>query len=144
MSHALARSTYRPGGAWFICDRCSQRFRRAEMFTEWDGLKVDALCLDPRPPQMTPPDIYPEGVPFVDARPPADAGDALMDDSTLAPVTGGITITTGQSPQYRARGQTPLQPGDYAPQDFLPSPVPANSVNLVQDDKELKTGPVFP
>lgn len=72
------RDHYRPGGAYFYCDRCSQRHRRSEMFVEWDGLRVDAKCLDPRPPQMTPPDVYPEGIPFPDARPPNDNAGAVI------------------------------------------------------------------
>ena len=47
------------GDAWFICDRCGQRHRRSRMLVEWDNLRVDAKCLDPRPPQMEPPDVYP-------------------------------------------------------------------------------------
>ena len=64
--------TYIAGNPWFICDRCGQKYRRAQMRREWSGLIVDAQCLDPRPPEMTPPDIYPEGMPVRDPRPPQD------------------------------------------------------------------------
>ena len=42
------------------------------MRKEWDGLIVCPSCLDPRPPELDPPDIYPEGLPLPDSRPPQD------------------------------------------------------------------------
>lgn len=95
--HYSGSDTYRPGNAWFICDRCGQRHRRSAMLTEWDNLKVDIACLDPRPPQMDPPDVYPEGMPFMDARPPQDNSDRLMDDTELRSTVGGIRIALGGS-----------------------------------------------
>ena len=65
------------------------------MQTEWDGLKVDPRCLDPRPPQMMPPNVYPEGIPFRDARPPNDLPDRLQDDTILVSVVGGIIASNG-------------------------------------------------
>ncbi len=109
---ALFRNdTYVAGNAWFICDRCGGRYRRSAMITEWDGLKVDARCLDPRPPQMIPPVIYPEGLPFYDARSPQDNPDRMQDDTYLQPTVGGINITIGQ---YNNLG-----PGALSPQDIL-------------------------
>lgn len=103
--------TYRPGNAWFICDRCSQRHRRSAMLTEWTGLKVDAKCLDPRPPQMTPPDVYPEGIPFADARMPQDNPDRLTDDTALQSVSGGIGVQFGQSmPAGQNQGPGAISP----------------------------------
>ncbi len=86
---------YRGGNAYYTCDRCSQRHRRSGMLTEWTGLKVDAKCIDPRPPQMSPPNIYPEGIPFYDARPPADYPDRLQDDTALHNVVGGFEVEYG-------------------------------------------------
>jgi hypothetical protein len=128
------RSWHYPGydgyrkDAYFICDRCGQRHRRSAMITEWTNLKVDRQCLDPRPPQLMPPNVYPEGIPFFDARPPQDNPDRLWDDTTLYPVTGGIAATVGQlnSPS----GQN-LGPGALSPQNF---------VETVQIPVDLSTG----
>lgn len=96
-ARGYANSDTYPGGAWFICDRCSQRRRRRDMLTEWTGLKVDAKCLDPRPPQMMPPNVYPEGIPFFDARVPQDRPDRMEDDTALQSVTGGFAVQYGRS-----------------------------------------------
>lgn len=137
MRHGLRQypnyDTYRPGNAWFICDRCGQRHRRSAMFTEWDGLKVDAKCLDPRPPQMMPPNVYPEGIPFYDARPPQDQPDRLVDDTTLYAIVGGIAATTGlyASPTGQALG-----PGALSPQDIVET-VPVTSVLVLDTESGL-------
>lgn len=86
------------------------------MLTEWDGLKVDAKCLDPRPPQMIPPVIYPEGVPFVDARPPQDNADRMQDDTVLQSVTGGFIVSPPG--QLYPNGQNQL-PGALSPQNVI-------------------------
>lgn len=65
------------------------------MQVEWDNLRVCPPCLDPRPPQMQPPDVFPEGIPFFDARPPNDRPDRLEDDSSLQSVVGGIVVAIG-------------------------------------------------
>ena len=88
---------YKPGGAWFKCDVCSQRFRRTDMRVRWDNLRVDAKCNDPRPPQMSIPNVYPEGIPFPDARPPQDRPDRLEDDTSLQSVNGGFVAKLGQN-----------------------------------------------
>lgn len=88
------------------------------MLTEWTGLKVDARCLDPRPPQMEPPNVYPEGIPFLDARPPQDNGDRLQDDTALQSVTGGIKVQYGVSnPNGQNQG-----PGALSPLEFESGP----------------------
>lgn len=130
---------YRPGNAYFICDRCSGRFRRSKMLTEWTGLKVDALCLDPRPPQMQPPNIYPEGLPFFDARPPQDLPDRLQDDTSLQAVTGGIQAPYGQ---LYPNGQN-QQPGALSPLEIVETPTPQGP-NVLQDDITFITGVVNP
>jgi hypothetical protein len=109
--------TYESGNAWFICDVCGQRFRRSEMLTRWDNLKVDSKCNDPRPPQMFPPNVYPEGMPFPDARSPQDNPDRLWDDTTLASVLGGFSVTPPG--QYN-----PQAPGAISPQQITVDAVP--------------------
>lgn len=133
-----------PGGAWFTCDRCSQRVRRSAMFTEWDGLKVCAPCLDPRPPQMFPPDVYPEGLPFPDTRPPQDSPDRLVDDTILNPVAGGIQATNGLYGGYYPNGQL-APPGAMSPQPVIVDTIPPGQTGpaVLTDMKTLRTGPVF-
>lgn len=132
-SVTFTRNAYKPGGGWFVCDRCGQRHRRSQMLTEWDGLKVDKACLDPRPPTMFPPDIDPyEGMAFPDARPPQDNGDRLQDESYLTSITGGIGVTNGQIPD------NPV-PGASSPQNVLSSPVPLGP-NVLADDITIRTG----
>lgn len=66
----IEASAYVSGDPWAICDRCGERHRHSRMAKEWTGLLVcKATCLDPRPPEMTPPKIWPEGVPINDPRP---------------------------------------------------------------------------
>jgi hypothetical protein len=102
------------------------------MMTEWTGLKVDAKCLDPRPPQMTPPNIFPEGVPFVDARPPQDNSDRLQDDSSLLGGPGNQIVTTGQLVPGAS-------PGALSPQLIIGEPYVANAYTLA-DDYTIITG----
>jgi hypothetical protein len=118
--HYQNSDTYK-GGAWAICDRCSQRVRRSRLYTEWDGLKVDLKCLDPRPPQQTPPNVYPEGIPFLDARPPQDLPDRLLDETSLQSVTGGFKVSPPG--QLHPDGQNQL-PGALSPQPLIESPTP--------------------
>jgi hypothetical protein len=108
------------------------------MQAEWTGLRVCPPCLDPRPPQMSPPNVYPEGIPFYDARPPQDGPDRLQDDSYLMATMGGLDPTTGQVPLYPS-GQT-VPGGALSPQDVIPTPVPSVIVN--QDAITLISGPV--
>lgn len=126
---------YRPRDAYAICDRCGQRIRRSQMFTEWTGLKVDIRCLDPRPPQMQPPNVYPEGIPFIDARVPQDYPDRLTDDTYLQPVTGGIKAPFGVE---NAQG-----PGALSPLSIEETPLPQGPT-VLEDDVTFITGPVFP
>ncbi len=59
-----------PGNPWFICDRCSFKYRRNQQANkEWTSEIVCNACLDPRPPDMNPPRLWPEGVAIKDARP---------------------------------------------------------------------------
>ncbi len=113
------------------------------MITEWDNLKVCPPCVDPRPPQMTPPDIYPEGLPFVDARPPNDLPDALTDGTYLIAANNEVAITNGQGPYVYPSGQgSPI--GAKSPQNIVETPLPPPGPNVLEDDIIIRTGPVFP
>jgi hypothetical protein len=61
--------SYRPGGAYGICDRCGFKFRLSELRKEWTGLMVCSEDHDPRPAEHSPPRVKPEGVPLPNARP---------------------------------------------------------------------------
>jgi hypothetical protein len=74
---------------------------------------------------MTPPDVYPEGIPFYDARVPADDGDRLQDDTSLQSVPGGFLTPPGA---LYPNGQNP-QPGGLAPLQLVSRPLPFD-VNL--------------
>ena len=146
---------YKPGGAWFICDVCSQRFRRTDMLVRWDNLRVDAACNDPAPPAMSIPNVYPEGIPFPDARSPQDRPDRLTDDTALESVGGGFAVLAGQT---YPNGQN-QQPGALSPQPFtesventgtpyIPEPGQPPSIgtpigpNVLADDVTFITGPI--
>ena len=60
---------YQDGRPWAICDRCAFKRRHDTLRKEWTGLLVCTDCLDPRPPQLDAPNVYPEGVPIQDPRP---------------------------------------------------------------------------
>lgn len=107
------------------------------MLTEWTGLKVDAKCIDPRPPQMQPPNIYPEGIPFFDARPPQDRPDRLQDDTSLQSIGGGFLAPYGE---LYPNGQR-QQPGALSPLQIVENPTPQGP-NVLMDDITFITGPV--
>jgi hypothetical protein len=138
----LSADEYRGGNAWFICDRCGQRWRRSRMQVEWDNFRVCPVCLDPRPPQMTPPDVYPEGLPFLDPRAPQDNPDLLMDESTIRPALGVGAVDIGGR-YILPNGQA--QPvGATAPLTVVESPLPPPSIDVILEDVAIRTGPVFP
>ena len=136
-STAIAIDNYVAGNAWFTCDRCSTRYRRSDMLTEWDLLKVCEECLDPRPPYMQalPVDLATEGVPFRDPRPPLDGNNMLQDTSYLLPTLGGMGVTYVTPPNASV--------GALSPQNVLAYPAVTN-VATVADDVTILTGPVFP
>ncbi len=88
------------------------------MLVRWDNLRVDAKCNDPRPPQMSVPDVYPEGIPFPDTRAPQDRPDRLEDDTALQSVTGGFQVQVGQT-----------YPNNQIQQPGALSPLPINESN---------------
>lgn len=60
---------YRPDGAYGSCQRCAFKFRLDELRLEWTNLRVCNDCYDPRPPELSAPNVYPEGLPRPDASP---------------------------------------------------------------------------
>lgn len=104
---------YIAGAPWGICDRCAGKYRLYGapdcLRTEWTGLKVCFTCWDPRPPEMTPPKVWPEGVGIPNAKPeppnifvdvpapypPPEVTYLLSPvtgDRLLSPVTGDLII----------------------------------------------------
>lgn len=71
-----------PGGTYGLCDRCGFKYRLHDLRKEWTGLLTCEADWDPRPPQLDPPNIYPEGLPVRNARP--DPGDTLGPNLTTA------------------------------------------------------------
>lgn len=92
---------------------------------------------------MTPPDVYPEGMPFPDGRPPQDNGDLLGDASTLHPGIGTMGVDTGG--QFTLpNGQVP-PPGAVSPQTVVENPLPQGQVvaaGQILSDVAIRTGPV--
>lgn len=82
MEAHLAKDTYLPRGTWGLCDRCAFKFRLATLRKEWTGFMVCQPCYDPRPAELDPPRIGPEGLPVPNARP--DPGDILGPNTTTA------------------------------------------------------------
>lgn len=62
-------SGYVAGDPYGQCIRCSLTYRLSEFRTEWTGIRVCKDCVDPRPGDSEPPNIYPEGLPRPDAQP---------------------------------------------------------------------------
>ena len=62
---------YISGGAYGMCERCGFKRRLNALSPEWTGLHVCRECHDPRPPELTAPVVYPEGLPRPDSRPEA-------------------------------------------------------------------------
>lgn len=122
------------------------------MLVRWDNLRVDAKCDDPRPPLMSIPNVYPEGLPFPDARSPQDRPDRLVDDTALQSISGGFAVQAGRT---YPNGQN-QQPGALSPQPFTESndalpqvPEPGNpgigtpiGPDVLADDVTFITGPV--
>jgi hypothetical protein len=52
-----------------LCQRCGFKYRLNQLRKEWDGLRVCAPCLDPRPPEQKPPRYRAEGLVRPDASP---------------------------------------------------------------------------
>ena len=61
--------TYSPGAVRAICDRCGFEYKLSELRKEWTGLMVCSADFDRRPPELSPPNVRPEGVPKPNSRP---------------------------------------------------------------------------
>lgn len=61
--------TYIAGDPNRMCDRCGLQRRVSTTSKEWTGLIVCAECRDPKPSDLSPPVVGPEGLPIKDARP---------------------------------------------------------------------------
>lgn len=58
---------------WGECQRCGFKRRLSELAKEWTGFKVCRdTCLDPKPAELRPPPVKPEGVPVPAAAPRTD------------------------------------------------------------------------
>jgi hypothetical protein len=123
------------------------------MQVEWDNLRVCPPCLDPRPPQMEPPDVFPEGIPFFDARPPGDNPDRLVDDTALQSVVGGMKVTPGVTypdGQYQVPGALSPMPVTESIEGVPNDPEPGQpstigtpiGADVLADDVTFITGPV--
>lgn len=55
--------------AWGVCMRCGFRYDLSQLRKEWTGLRVCSPCFDPRPSELSPPAVKPEGLPRPDASP---------------------------------------------------------------------------
>ena len=51
------------------CQRCGRTMFTSEINKEWTGFQVCGDCHDPRPPQLSPPNVFAEGVPVPNAAP---------------------------------------------------------------------------
>ena len=137
MSPSFFADTWEKDGAYFCCDVCGTSYRRTEMLTTWNGLKVDTLCYDPRPPQMLTPNRPPEGVPFPDARPQQTNGDRLQDITYL----DGRVGTIGLRPNNQSENGQIIPPGGLSPRPLIQSPIEYGA-NVLEDDITFITGVV--
>lgn len=62
-------SDYVAGDPYGQCRRCGLVYRLSEFRTNWDGQRLCEDCVDPRPADIDPPHIVPEGQPRPDAQP---------------------------------------------------------------------------
>jgi hypothetical protein len=69
--------------AWGICQRCGWQYPLRKIRREWSGLRVCPPCFDPRPPQLSPPRIEPEGVPLTNAAP--EPAEHFVTDNEVTP-----------------------------------------------------------
>lgn len=54
---------------WGVCMRCGFQRRVNRLTKEWTGLRVCNECWDPKPVEMRPPRVTPEGLPVPNASP---------------------------------------------------------------------------
>jgi len=66
-----------------VCDRCGFDRPLLALRKEWTGLMVCRECYDPKPAEMNPPVVYPEGLPWPNARP--EPPDVILGDNDVQP-----------------------------------------------------------
>lgn len=81
------------------CERCNWRCNLSEMRKEWTGLKVCPDCFDPRPSNLSPPRVRPEGMPLLNAAPEPTPGITLVSSANFntadqaIPASGEVTLS---------------------------------------------------
>jgi hypothetical protein len=91
---------------------------------------------------MDPPNVYPEGIPFTDARPPQDNPDIWWDSTTLQALPGGVMGVTGGNFTL-PNGQVPPV-GAISPQMISETPLPEGYQGEAPESYQIRTGPVAP
>lgn len=64
MKERHVATKYIAGRPKACCERCGFIYRHDQLSKEWTGLMVCSPCWDPRPAEMTPPRVWPEGLPI--------------------------------------------------------------------------------
>lgn len=77
------RPAYVPGDPYRVCMRCGFQRRVSTTSREWTNLIVCDDCKDPYPPDMRPPNVWPEGVPISDPSP--DPEPVFVTDNEIQP-----------------------------------------------------------
>jgi hypothetical protein len=67
---------------WGCCPRCGFQRRLSNFKKEWTGERVCSDCYDPKPAELKPPRIKPEGVPVPTAQPEPDPVFAKFTDGS--------------------------------------------------------------
>ena len=92
---------------------------------------------------MTPPNVYPEGQPFVDARSPQDNADLMGDATTLRAGQGLMAVDVGG--QYTLLNGQSQPSGAVSPMTVVENPLPDGRVieaGQILADVAIRTGPV--
>lgn len=66
-----------------ICQRCGWKYKLSQLRKEWTNLRVCKPCFDPRPAQLTPPNVGAEGVIVPNAAP--EPTDIFLTDNQVTP-----------------------------------------------------------
>lgn len=97
-----SRGTYKRGDWLSDCDRCGFTYYASELREEWQGLKVCAVCYEPRHPQ----DLL--RVPRSERPVPWTRPQGAIAASTFVNPITGATVTTSPSAKYVTFG--PVDP----------------------------------
>lgn len=76
------------------CERCNWRCEADDLRKEWTNLRVCPDCFDPRPPNLSPPNVRPEGVPLPNAAPEPDFSGAGSKTHDWPSIAAGASTTT--------------------------------------------------